>query len=223
MGTEKLIHYNPFRSINKYLKSYLEGFLQKQIIFATPQKAYAHLVEAISDKTKKFADWPVFSVSMLDKRIDKEQLNPVLYRLDGGISGERITDGTDTVYINWIPMTFSYQIDIWADTRNRLESYVNILIMRLSNYPAFKVYYQEKITGAYSIATIDAQSISDTSNLDPGEELVEFRHTFTIDLKTQLPIKANIFGRIEEIIENFYLMDDGVMDSTAWFTINITS
>ncbi|MEE9573089.1 MAG: hypothetical protein V3W20_08585 [Candidatus Neomarinimicrobiota bacterium] len=225
MGDERIIPYNPFRSVAKYLKLYLQDKLLKQVVFATPQRAYGHIVDAINDKTKKFSDWPVFSVTMTDKRLDKDQLSPVLFKLDGGIGGKRYVDGTTVVNIQWLPMTFSFQMDIWADTRNRLESYVQLVLLYLSNYPAFKIYYQEAEYDS-SIGIINFESVSDTSNLDPGEDLVEFRHTATFNLMTQIPIKATIHQRIEEAIARVFMLpniedlDEAIEDATS--RVNIT-
>lgn len=203
------VHYNPFRSVSKAIKLYLESGLQKEVIMATPQRAYAHLVQARSNKTKRFHDWAMFSLAMLDKRIDKDQQNPAAWKVDGGIGGERVQDGTSWVYIMWVPMTFSFQLDIWADTRNRLESYLAILMLMLTNYPGFKIYYQEN-TLAYSVGVINLESASDTSNLDPGQEIVEFRHTITFDIKTQIPLKANVKPRIDEIFAHIYNLGTGL-------------
>lgn len=203
--TERLIHYNPFRSVNKYLKLYLESKVQKEMIYATPQRAYGSIVQAYNDKTKKFSDWPVFSLAMIDKRIDKEQLNPVAFRMDGGLSMSTYVDGTDVVNVCWMPMTFSYQLDIWADTRNRMESYLNILIMILSNYRPYTIYYQENNLLS-SVGIIVLEGMSETSDLEPGENIVQFRHTTTFNVITQIPIKANSIPQIFERVQTYTMM-----------------
>lgn len=231
--TERLIHYNPFRSVNKHLKLYLESKLQKEVVFATPQRAYGKIVQTYNEKSKRFAGWPVFSCSMIDKRIDKDQMNPVLGRLDGGFSGTtyNVTQTGPRINTHWIPMTFSYQMEVWADTRNRMESYLNILIMIMSYYKPFTIYYQE---GEYLSSTgiIVLESMSETSDLDPGEELVQFRQTITFNVLTQIPVKVDelpvIFEKIARLqVGNEYKDPDSTditfVDSTsASSTIKIT-
>ena len=224
---EKLIHYNPFRSVNKHLKLYLESKLQKEVVFATPQKAYGKIVQAYSDKSKKFSDWPVFSCAMVDKRIDREQINPVMARLPGGFSGTSFdtpeVNPTHRVNTHWIPMTFSFQMDIWADTRNRMESYLNILIMIMSYYRPFTIYFQE---GQYLSSTgiIVLEGISETSDLDPGEEIVQFRHTLTFNVLTQIPVKADMVPLIYEKMARVQIDNEWVdPDSTDVVWADATS
>lgn len=63
--------------------------------------------------------------------------------------------------------------------------------------------------------------MSETSDLDPGEEVVQFRQTITFNVLTQMPVKVDMVGLVYENIANVQ-MGEWDFDSTDYNSIRIT-